>query len=124
MQDSSCDYPESISFIAILKDIETLSLGDGDVLNMLNLISKNEYKRLRKDLNGIFRVGEPSPVFLGPLGIETEFGDFTDLIQMSILEQYPPEMIGDTIHTFSLGVDERKKMRDTMLKFIDTKIQE
>jgi hypothetical protein len=109
----------------VFMDLQILLMSkDSDPLSCIELLFKPEYKQLRKKLNACFQVGEVEP-FTKKVEEDTEFGDFTDVIILSMLKNYPPEKF-NTPHmaaTTFLTHSERLAWRNEMIKEQDEMVQ-
>lgn len=98
--------------------LSIFSIGSGDALSSIRLISRAEFKELRRLLNQSFQVG-PSEVFKGRFGSETEFGDVTDVMISSLQSKYPPEQYAEKASSLELTEKERMTWRDEILAELD-----
>jgi hypothetical protein len=93
-----------------------------DPLACIELINKDEYKKLRTQINDAFHLDE-APDFTGVVEDETEFGDVTDVMINSLQEKYPPEQCAKRSKDIMLTIDDRTAWRDELIKELDDMVE-
>lgn len=84
----------------------------------IELIDLREFKKLRSLVNDSFQVGECAP-YKGKVDAETEFGDVTDVMLISLRTKFPPEQYAEKSSTHMLSIDDRKAWRDELIAELD-----
>lgn len=88
-------------------------------LACVELINLRQFKKLRTMINETFDVGDCEP-YKGKISSETEFGDVTDVMIISLQEKFPPEEFAGKAAALKLSIEERKAWRDELIESLDS----
>lgn len=114
---------ENLVFCDLFKNLMiAMDAEDKSIQDLISLVSKSEYLKIRKSINEAFCV-DSIEEFYGRYCKDTELGDITDTFVLVITELYPPEKIKKDSNEFLISFDDRKKFRDTLIEKIDNTVK-
>ena len=111
---------EPLQFSNILQGMEAALGKSTDILGLIDLIDPTQYVSLRNKIIDVFKVGEMPNFDTTQFGSDVEFGDISDAIIFTTMEDYPQGTPLDKLIT----LEERKKWCEKLLENMDASASE
>jgi hypothetical protein len=119
----SIDNKSEITLLDVITGFHcVLGAINEDVLALIELVDEETYSELRGSINDAFQVGAISD-YDGVVEDETELGDVSDCLILSLKEKYPPEIVNGRADKVSIAYDARVLWRNELIVELDQMVQ-